>query len=66
MSIERMLTEIENMPAREFARLAEGVHAREDILIQAEVRRRYDELKSGTVRGLTREEVFDRIEERLK
>lgn len=66
MSVDQILNEIERMPAREFARVVEGVHAREGSLIQAEVRRRYEELKSGKVHGLTREEIFARIEERLK
>jgi hypothetical protein len=64
MSTSEIIERIARMPAEDFVRVAEHVHAREDELLKEEIARRRDDLRSGRVKGLTHEEVFGPLKEK--
>lgn len=72
MSIQELEAEILKLPSHERARLAEALIAsldEEDEVARAwveEAGRRYQELRSGTARGVPAEDVFARMRDRLR
>ena len=72
MSVQELEAEVLKLPSRERARLAEVLIAsldEEDEIAQAwidESERRYEELRSGKIKGIPAEEVFARVRSRLR
>lgn len=71
MGVQEMEAELLKLPSHERARLAEVLIAsldEEDEIARAwadEAERRYEELRSGAVKGIAAEEVFARIREQI-
>jgi putative addiction module component (TIGR02574 family) len=72
MSVQELEAEVLKLPSRERARLAEVLIASldgEDEVSQAwadEAERRHEELRSGVVKSIPSEEVFARVQSRLR